>query len=64
MKNEFGSKSKYNMEEASALMSLFKYFLPLLNSSIETDTTLLAIITPYAAQVRVLKEMFEEILTN
>jgi hypothetical protein len=45
-------------------MAFFKYILPLLSSAIETDTTLLAIITPYAAQVRVLNEMFDEILNN
>ena len=43
-------------------MILFRYFLPILNSSIETDTTLLAIITPYAAQVKILKEKFEKIM--
>lgn len=43
-------------------MALFQYFLPILDSSIETDTTLLAIITPYAAQVKILTQMFEEIL--
>jgi hypothetical protein len=43
-------------------MALFIYFLPILSSAILTDTTLLAIITPYAAQVRILKEMFEDII--
>ena len=45
-------------------MLLFDYFLPILGKQIETDTTLLAIITPYAAQVRILNELFEKILKN
>ena len=45
-------------------MLLFDYFLPILGKQIETDTTLLAIITPYAAQVKALKKQFDEILKN
>jgi superfamily I DNA and/or RNA helicase len=45
-------------------MYLFEYLLPILNTSIRTDTTLLAIITPYAAQVRILIVLFEKILKN